>query len=122
MTHGACAGELPISWADKGAFSKLANISLVGLAINGTLPSAWAGNGSLPSLLYLKLGNTNLAGALPPAWGSASAFADMQTLLIYNASITGRLVLTLPAPARSRDLCPMHCAEKKSKVYAFRRL
>ena len=118
LTHGSCVGELPISWAEKGAFSMLANIPLVSLPINGTLPSAWAGNGSLPSLLYLELGITHLAGVLPPARGSASAFANLQMLLIYNASITGRLVLTMAAPAVSRDLCPIHCAEKKSQVDA----
>ena len=96
----------------------LANISLVSLPINGTLPSAWAGTGSLPSLLYLELGNTNLAGDLPPACCSASAFANLQMLLVYNATSTGSLVLTMAAPAVSRDLCPIHCAEKKSQVDA----
>ncbi len=115
MTHGACAGELPISWADKGSFSELANISLVSLPINGTLPSAWAGNGSLPSLLYLELGNTNLAGALPPAWGSASAFANLQTLLIYNASITGRLCAHFDFACSEQRSVPNALCCKKSK-------
>lgn len=95
-----CAGTLPASWAEGGAFPALSQLWLVHVLITGTLPPSWGGNGSLPTLTDLELNYTKLAGPLPAEWGSPTGFQQLQILCVYSCSTNGgRPVLLIDVTA-----------------------
>ncbi len=65
-----CAGMLPSSWGDAGAFPSLSVLELVDNLLTGTLPASWGGPNAFPALFDLALGRSGQVGTLPPEWGS----------------------------------------------------
>ncbi len=84
-----CAGTMPSSWGDAGAFPSLSVLALVDNLLTGTLPATWGGPNAFPALFDLAFGISSQVGTLPPEWGSPTAYQQLRILTIYECNITG---------------------------------
>lgn len=94
----SCAGALPSTWAQAGAFPALKELVLGRLPLQGSLLPAWGTKGSFPSLETLQIGSasgvhpvTNLTGTLPAEWGNPAAFQRLKSMSMLTVNITGGL-------------------------------
>ena len=85
-----CAGPMPSSWGDAGAYPSLSVLALVDTLLTGTLPATWGGGANaFPALFDLAFGMSSQVGSLPPEWGSPTAYQQLRILTIYECNMTG---------------------------------